>query len=339
MFCTTVIPSIGRPTLSRAVESVLNQQFTEADIEVVVVNDSGRSLPQANWNRSRVVQVIETNRRNRSVARNAGAAIAKGCYLHFLDDDDWMLPGAFQSLWDLTQETEAAWLYGAFRLVDNSGTAITEIYPTETGNCLLRLLAWEWLPLQASLIASEAFFEVGGFAPLQALLGGFEDVDLSRQIALRYEMAGSDTVVTCIRTGPEGSSTDYDHVVEQNRQSREKTFDQPGSFRRLAASARTSSSRTSYWYGKLVYYYLASTKWQLRRKQLLTALERGFCAVASFLLGSWHLFSADFWRGVLRPYYPRVRVALFETGDDIPLRYSEMKRKKEDPNALGRGQV
>ena len=35
MFCTTVIATVGRQTLSRAVESVLEQRFATDDIEVI----------------------------------------------------------------------------------------------------------------------------------------------------------------------------------------------------------------------------------------------------------------------------------------------------------------
>lgn len=77
VFSSTVIPTVGRSTLRRAVCSVLDQAFTVADFEVIVVNDSGRPLPDDNWQHSERVQLINTNRRERSVARNTGAALAK----------------------------------------------------------------------------------------------------------------------------------------------------------------------------------------------------------------------------------------------------------------------
>jgi len=57
--------------------------FTADDFEVIIVNDSGQPLPEADWQKSKRVRIINTNRRERSVARNAGAAIARGRYLHF----------------------------------------------------------------------------------------------------------------------------------------------------------------------------------------------------------------------------------------------------------------
>ena len=49
MFCSTIIPTVNRPTLTRAVQSVLNQDYRQDDFEVIVVNDSGRPLSQAAW--------------------------------------------------------------------------------------------------------------------------------------------------------------------------------------------------------------------------------------------------------------------------------------------------
>jgi len=76
MFCSTIIPTISRPTLARAVQSVLEQDFTAADFEVIVVNDSGKPLPADERQKSKRVHVLETNRRERSMARNIGAAIS-----------------------------------------------------------------------------------------------------------------------------------------------------------------------------------------------------------------------------------------------------------------------
>lgn len=128
MFCSTIIPTIGRPTLSKAVYSVLEQSFAADNFEVIVVNDTGRPLPEAGWQTSNKVQVITTNQRERSVARNTGAAIARGKYLHFLDDDDWLLPGALEHFWALSRQAgDAVWLYGGTQIVDTAGECFGEL--------------------------------------------------------------------------------------------------------------------------------------------------------------------------------------------------------------------
>lgn len=306
MLCSAIIPTVGRPTLARAVESVLSQPVPSGEFEVIVVNDSGRSLPAAAWQQSGRVRIVTTNQHNRSVARNTGAAVARGQYLHFLDDDDWMLPGAYATLAELAGKQPAAWLYGGFRLVDNAGNLIGDICPEEAGNCFLQVLAWEWIPLQASWIEAGAFFKVGGFAPLPELLGGCEDIHLSRVIAGGFAMARAGTLVTCIRFGEAGSTTNYANLFQQNRQSREKALSLPGAFQRLVASA--NAARTpAYWQGRLIFYYLASLKWNLKQKHWLAAASRGTFALAGLALASRHCLSSAYWRGLTRPHVTRLR--------------------------------
>ena len=133
VFSSTIIPTINRSTLSRAVQSVLDQSSQEFGLEVIVVNNSGQPLPDAGWQHCERVRVINTNRRERSVARNTGAAIAQGKYLHFLDDDDWILPDAISALRALDQISDAVWLYGSCQTVDNEGSIIRRFALKEKG--------------------------------------------------------------------------------------------------------------------------------------------------------------------------------------------------------------
>lgn len=314
-----------------AIQSVLDQGLQPDDFEIIVVNDSGKPLPEADWQKLSNIKVIDTNRRNRSVARNVGAAAAKGKYLHFLDDDDWMLPGALQTLLNLAESSQAAWTHGAFRMVDNTGATVAELFPDEAGNCSIQMMAWEWLPLQASVIRSDAFFQVDGFASLPSLGGGFEDVHLSRQISLYHDMARTEQVVTTIRIGDVSSTTNYVTMFDQNRQSREKTIAARHAFRRLIDSAKAHPSRSNYWFGKVIYYYMASMKWHLQNKQFLVAASRAGHLVAGFALAGARLFSSEFWRGVIRPHYPRMGVALQEAGADHL--YSDSRRAMADTHS------
>jgi glycosyltransferase involved in cell wall biosynthesis len=306
MFISTIIPTIGRPTLARAVYSVLEQEFQYEECEIIVVNDSGSDLPIEDWQKFPHVQILSTNRHNRSIARNTGAAIASGKYLHFLDDDDWILPGAFSAFWERTRENTAAWIYGAFHMVNNDGETIVSIFPEEQANCLINLVAREWLPLQASIVETSAFFKVGGFVMLEALKGGFEDIHLSRQIAQQFDFAYITYVIACIRSGNIGSTTDYENLFNQDRESREQTLGMPGTFQRLLASTRNNSQRVAYWSGKVVYYYLVSVAKNLKEKRLFTAMSRGLYAIAGLIFAGKYLLSVDFWRGMTTPHYPRV---------------------------------
>jgi len=290
MFSSTIIPTINRPTLSTAVKSILNQNFQADDFEVIVVNDSGEPLTEAAWQKSSRVRVINTNRRERSVARNAGAAIAVGKYLHFLDDDDVFLPDALNAFWELAQkETNADWLYGAWRSVDNDGNHIEEFHPELTGNIFALLVAGEGLPFQASLVKADSFFHVGAFDP-DPVLNGVEDRDVGRRIALCGDIAHLSAVVAQVRMGEVGSSTNWKAIAPGDQWGREKALGATGALDRLKASARTG-----YWRGRVSRAYFASMIWNLRHGYPLIAISRFMMGMA---ITGFHIVSHSFWEGL-----------------------------------------
>jgi glycosyltransferase involved in cell wall biosynthesis len=290
MFCSTIIPTIGRPTLARAVKSVLEQKFTFADFEVIVVNDSGESLPEEEWQKAERVRVVNTNRRERSVARNTGAAIAKGEYLHFLDDDDILLPGAFNAFWELSQKVkDAAWLYGSWRIVDNDGNTINEFYPELTGNIFALLVSGEGLPLQASLLKTHSFYMAGAYDPAP-IVTGVEDRDIGRRVALLGDVAYTPAVIAQVRIGEVGSSTNWRMIAEGDRWGREKALQALNSFGRMRASATSNYLR-----GRGSRAYFASMVWNLKRRSLFIAVSRLFGGLA---LTGLNVFSTGYWRGL-----------------------------------------
>lgn len=289
MFSTTVIPTIGRATLSRAVCSILDQNLGTEDFEVIVVNDSGKPLPSMEWQRDERVQVIHTNGRERSVARNTGAAIARGKFLQFLDDDDWILPGALQAFWELDQDNDAIWLYGSYQTVDNDGNVVDEWYPEICGDIFALLVAGESIPFQTSLLDAEAFHAAGGF-DTDPLITGVEDRELGRRLALLGTVAYMPTRAASIRIGEQSSTTNWQTLAASDRLGREKALQQPGTVSRLHESVDSS-----YLNGRVSRAFLASSVWNLKRRNLLAAASRVTTGLA--LSGS-DLISTDYWRGV-----------------------------------------
>lgn len=97
---SVIIPTHnGFKFLARAVESVLNQTYSE--IELIVVDDNGEGsdaqkktqvvIDKFKKNTNLHYLTYETNM-NASYARNLGIKNARGKYIAFLDDDDEMLP-------------------------------------------------------------------------------------------------------------------------------------------------------------------------------------------------------------------------------------------------------
>lgn len=293
MFCSTIIPTVHRPSLRRTVESVLSQNLEEP-FEVIVVNDSGRPLTDGEWYVENGVRVINTQRRERSVARNTGAAVSRGRFLHFLDDDDWLVPGALAALHRLTLERDADWYYGGSQLVDRSGFPLLQLHHGLTGNGFCPVMAGEWIPLQSSLIPAAAFFRIGGFNPR---LTGPEDIDLCRRILLQGDLAGTQAIVATIAMGRENSTTDYDRHADASRAARELILDRSGVFERLLASAPTGR-----WRGRLVRIYLTSALWNGGRLRGITAVSRALYGLAGAAASLPHLLSPPFWHALLHAY-------------------------------------
>lgn len=298
VFSSTIIPTINRKTLSRAVHSVLDQDFRADDFEVIVVNDSGKPLQEADWHSSERVCVIHTNRRERSVARNAGAAIARGKYLHFLDDDDVLLPGALNAFWNLDQQNNATWLYGSYRTVDNDGNIIEEIHPNMGGYIFSLLVAGESIPFQASLIKADRFFEIGGFDSSLIVLG-VEDRDVGRRLAPCGPVAYAPAIVAQIRIGERGSTTNWEVIVEGDRWSREKALKLQDSYAYIRKSIRFCLQHDRIFHsnlsGRMFRAYIASMAWNLQRGNFMVAASRG---LAGLSLAGIDVLTQDFWRGL-----------------------------------------
>lgn len=308
MFCSTIIPTVGRTKLERAVCSVLEQSFNPERFEIIIVNDSGRPLPYAAWHDAPQVAILNTQRRERCFARNCGASAARGAYLHFLDDDDWMAPGFLNQFETLAQREESAvWLYGATQLVDRDGSRLIQLQHGLSGNCFTQVMAGEWIPLQASLIRADSFFALGGFHPL---IPGGEDVDLLRRAALRGDVAELDALVTYIEMGTTDSTTNYGQAVSLTRWAREAILNEPGVFARLRASALTAG-----WNGRMVRLFLTSAVWNARAGRPGTAAGRLLSGARASATAGTALFDVRFWQSLTRPYESDTFLKGFESAN------------------------
>lgn len=298
IFVSYIIPTIGRSSLAVAVKSVLEQDFSRAEFEVIVVNDSGNSLPEADWQVSPRVKMLNTHRSERSFARNSGAAVSLGTYIAFLDDDDWILPGVLESFWQLAnQYPKAVWLYGGIRIVDEQSRVLGHINSSLNGNCFSQIMGGAWAPLQASIIQARAFFEVGGFNPL---ICGTEDEDLCRRIAARADFANTNDVIACLYRGQTWStSTNYLRAPEDTKYSRDLILSKPRVFQRFRSSADSS-----YWSGRVLRVFLSTLVWNLKKKRLFTVLSRLLYSLAFFALSIKYLFSREYWAGLRADHVP-----------------------------------
>lgn len=107
--------------LQACIDSLSLQGVSKEDFEIIIVDDGStdKSLELArriakDWENMRVVH---QENQGSGVARNVGLDVAQGEYIHFVDADDRVLPGAYRFLFDKTLSLSPDMVY--FDFVDN----------------------------------------------------------------------------------------------------------------------------------------------------------------------------------------------------------------------------
>lgn len=101
--------------------------MTPGEVEIIVVpngaDDSWRKSLLSYKNNSSV-RVVPVNEANANIARNAGLAEAKGEFVRFLDDDDYLIPEGAKKQYELIRTSGADIVSGSVNLKNASGRSI-----------------------------------------------------------------------------------------------------------------------------------------------------------------------------------------------------------------------
>lgn len=101
-----IIPTHRRPALLvRAINSVINI-YNGFDIEIIVIPNGPDDTWQAiadRYSDDTRIKWLYLSSGNASAARNHGLIHAKGTFIRFLDDDDYLLPGAIEQLQQISR--------------------------------------------------------------------------------------------------------------------------------------------------------------------------------------------------------------------------------------------
>jgi glycosyltransferase involved in cell wall biosynthesis len=270
---SVITPTFRREdVLRRCVESVLAQEV-DAEIEHFVVNDYGQPLTHAPWMDDPRVTVLNTYRTERSVARNTGAALSRGDWLYFLDDDDYALPGAFAAMLEVAQRTQAAHIYGGYRIISGETNQETVHQPVLEGDIFPMLLAGEGIPPQATWVRRDAFFQIGAF---DLLAVPAEDADLVRRLSLFGPIAGTKEIVANVRVDHAGTTTtNYQKHHGIWLRGTENVLSMPETFDRTLNRTKTEP----YWRGRCARVYFGSAGRNLRQRRYGLAWGRLLAAL------------------------------------------------------------
>lgn len=106
MLLSTIIPVYNtKPYLNKAVDSIITQQMSAGEHEIILVDDgstdgSSEVCDEYGLRYPNLVRVIHKQNGGVSSARNIGITEARGRYIHFMDSDDWLIPGAYKYIVD-----------------------------------------------------------------------------------------------------------------------------------------------------------------------------------------------------------------------------------------------
>lgn len=169
-------------------------------------------------------ETIRTGASNRAAAANAGIAAATGVYLHFLDDDDVVLPGFYdQAIQMLESEPRlgaaAAKCVRVVEAASADGESFHEIsraqhYPEIKAITLASLAVTQTVPLVSVLFRRDALLETGAFDPSFAVCEDYDlllrfltvaDIGLLRQSLVNFHQRETATGIL----GNSAATTDF----------------------------------------------------------------------------------------------------------------------------------
>ena len=278
---SVIIPTFGRPTsLSECLAAVRALRPPPGGYEIVVVNDGGPS-PPADSMRERgnalAITLVEQANAGPGVARNRGAATARGELLAFTDDDcqpdpDWLL------------ELDAALARNPGALVGGcTRNALTDDVYAATSQLLVEFVtlwfdggtAGRFLASSNLGVARRAFLDSGGFDPRFAICGG-ED----REFAERWNAAGRPTAVV-----PAATIQHRHHLTLLGMLRQHRTYGRGArTFRSIQSEAGRPVAIRPEFYLRSLLFPLQRGERRALRLALLTALCHGAYAVG--LLGA-----------------------------------------------------
>lgn len=113
--------------LERCVRSILDQQ-TSARYEVICINDGSNDGSLSILERLKLeyknLVVVSQENRGISATRNRGIELARGKYVGFVDNDDFVVSGYVEKLWKKCLETDADMIQVGYKIVDVKGNLV-----------------------------------------------------------------------------------------------------------------------------------------------------------------------------------------------------------------------
>lgn len=249
---SVIIPTynFGR-FVAAAVESALNQTFT--DLEVIVVDD-GSTDDTREVLRPFGERISYLYQENQGVcaARNRGIREARGEFVAFLDsDDEWLPHKLARQVPVLEAAREVGLVHSNALIVDEEGetrVAFEGVDEEVLSRGLARHLLFGNCVICPTVVVRRRCLERVG--PFDASLPGCEDWDMWHRIARVSEVAYIGEPLAKYRRHALSASEDADHMLEISLKVLEKIFGGPAALEEVSALKGRALSECYFVYGR-----------------------------------------------------------------------------------------
>ena len=180
---SVLIRSLDRPYLMQALDSVALQTYPCLEVVVVCASAEHQALPD--YCGAFPLRTVRLGRAvQRSEAANLALDQARGEYLLFLDDDDWLMPSHIERLADtLTRTPDAPATYTGVSMTDAHGSDLGQKFDMPYDS--IQQLAGNLTPIHAVLFRASAVRDGCRF---DESLDRYEDWDFWLQVSQRGPM-------------------------------------------------------------------------------------------------------------------------------------------------------
>ncbi len=228
---SVIIPAYNSSeTIGETLRSLAAQAYRE--FEVIVVDDGSgddtaglveRDFPE--------VRLVRQENGGPAAARNAGAALARGEWLAFLDADDVWLPWRLAVQMKCVNERPEVEMWCGRTVGVNHETHETHEKEVKTFDLPLKAFVYS-NPVATStvLVRRELFAAVGGF---DTRFRGPEDYDLWIRLAAKHKVVKIDMPVSRYRETPDGLSQDERKFLPEVLRVIDRAYGDGGELRRF----------------------------------------------------------------------------------------------------------
>lgn len=142
---SVIVPAYNTEKLiGRCLDSILNQ--TLGGIQIIVINDGSTDKTEAICRtyaqNNDCIRVISKENEGQGIARNVGIQNAEGCFVGFVDADDYVEPEMYERLYDSAVATDSEWAYSYFA---NEGYLIDDRIKSHSSGKLIDTKAEKYL--------------------------------------------------------------------------------------------------------------------------------------------------------------------------------------------------